>query len=248
MINEIDTNSKINKYIIANKKFGQYLPINEILSDEKPFLDIDSESWFKIRSKNFNTIYTFESIIGIDMGLRTFLTGITNKNIIEIGTNIYDYVKKYLIRLKNISDNKNISNKNKEKIMKRINEKINDKVNIIHLKSINFLISNFNTIIIGDLSNNKNDPNININININNYETSSNEITKNSKNLNQYIANQMYLRMNFIDFIKKLKYKCCVNNINLIIVDEAYSSQLCTNCMTLNKKKAQKLINVQIVI
>ena len=96
-----------------------------------------------------------------------------------------------------------IPNKKKtRKISMRIQNKITD----LHWKTINYLLQ-YKNIMIG------------------NWSTKGCSQGKINKTLKRIM-----LRLRYHDFLNKLIYKCKLNNVNLKIVDESYSSKICSNC------------------
>jgi putative transposase len=86
----------------------------------------------------------------------------------------------------------------------------------IHWKTIKHIIDNYKYVIIGDLSMKD----------ASNKKTS--KISKESKRIG--------LMMKFSEFRKRLEYKCLINNIKIYIIDEAYTSKVCSTCGNCKKK------------
>ena len=151
--------------------------------------------------------------ISIDLGLRTLMNCKTNKEYIEIGNNVKDKLKKYLEQEDKYKLIKN--NKIKNKLLKRLRENIKNKVDDLHWKSINYLTSNYKNIIIGKWS------------------------TKNIISRKDSILHRMNKRIiqsiSYYKLIERLKFKSIINNNNLIIKEEWYTSKTCTLCG--NKKE-----------
>ena len=146
--------------------------------------------------------------ISIDLGLRTFMNCKTNKDYLKIGNNIVHTIG---VLLKKIDKCKNIKNrKNKIKYEKKLREKIKNKVDDFHWKNINYLTSNYKTIIIGKWSTKS----------IISKEDSV--LTKMNKRIIQC--------MSYYKFTERLKYKTLVNENKLIIEEEWYTSKACTKC------------------
>ena len=152
-----------------------------------------------------------QNLISIDPGIRTFMTGITEKKIVEIGKNINGEIKKYINRKENANNNDDINDKIKMKIEKMCNKKITNKVNELHWKTINYLTKNYKNIIIGDMSTKMICKNI-----------KTNKIDKMTKK----IAN----KMRWYVLHERLKYKCGQTNTKYKMVDECYTSKMCSIC------------------
>mgnify|MGYP001606574503 CR=1 FL=1 len=148
--------------------------------------------------------------IGLDPGIRTFMTGYSKNNILEIGNNLTSKVSKQL---------KNIDSINKKKIKNvRIVEnkkytKINNLIDDLHWKTINYLTNNYDTILIGNMSTKK--------------------IVSKTNNLYK-MTKRIALIMKLNKFTTRLKYKCSIKNCNFGIVNEMYTSKTCSYCGNIN--------------
>ena len=119
-------NEHDNKYIL-------YVPVKDKLEDHE-----------KIEGKN--------KLISLDPGLRTFMSGISESHILKIGSYCSEKIKSYLNRIDKINNNSKICNFKKRKCEKRYNKKLGNYIDELHWKAINYLIKNYNTILIGDMS------------------------------------------------------------------------------------------------
>jgi len=159
-----------------------------------------------IKSKcNINTNNNF---ISIDPGLKTFLTGISSNKIYKISDNLTETIKNNLNKIDELTK---INNKNSRKRIVSLKCKNYNKITDLHWKTINYLIvkEKIKDIIIGNWSTK---------------EISSNE--KYLDSMNKRIANSL----RFHEFIQKLKFKCKEYNTNLKLVDESYTSKVCSFC------------------
>jgi len=150
-----------------------------------------------------------KEIISIDPGVRTFLTGISNNNVTEIGTNVSDKIKTYLMKTDSIK-NRNLPDKIKKKHEYRNNKKIKNSITDLHWKSIKYLTDNFKTICIG--------------------KWSTKSIGLNETSVLTTMTKRIASRLRFYEYLQKLQYKCNLNQTNLYITDESYTSKLCSNC------------------
>lgn len=150
-------------------------------------------------------------VISLDPGIRTFLTGITENKIVEIGHNLKDNVKKYIKRKEKTKENQEIPKKIKTKIEKTCNKKIRNIIDEVHWQTINYLTSNYEKIFIGNLST----KNIVSNKNVNN-------LSSMTKKMAQII--RLY------EFKQRLQYKCEIRGVKYKCVDEKYTSKICSNC------------------
>jgi putative transposase len=147
--------------------------------------------------------------ISIDLGVRTFCTGITENKIVEIGENVSLKLKKYLERKDKILENANISKEIKNKNEEMINKKISNLRNELHWKCINFLVKRNENILIGNMS--------------------SKSIIKKGGNLTK-MTKRIVSSLNYFKFMERLKYKCSINKTGLAIIDEWMTSKMCSLC------------------
>jgi len=152
--------------------------------------------------------------IAIDLGIRTFATCISENKAIKIGENCSIRITKYLKRKDNILRNEKISAEIKKKNELMINKKINNLVEELHWQSINYLVKNYETILIGDLN--------------------VKSIIRKDGNLSK-MTKRVTMCLKFFNFKKKLKYKCNVNDTNLGIIDEWFTSKMCSLCGNTHK-------------
>ena len=151
--------------------------------------------------------------ISIDLGVRTLMNCKTNNEYIEIGKNVQYKLKKYLEKEDKYKLIKN--NKIKNKLLKRLRENIKNKVEDLHWKSINYLTSNYKNIIIG--------------------KWSTKSIISRTDSILQKMTKRIIQCISFYKLTQRLKFKSIINNNNLIIKEEWYTSKTCTVCG--NKKE-----------
>ena len=155
------------------------------------------------------------NLISLDPGLRTFMTGVSEDGIVKIGKNVNNIIGESIERLNNIKNNKYISNKIKKKNELMINRKIGYKIDDLHWKTKKYLTQNYKTILIGDMS-------------------SKDIVKKNSSVLNN-IQKVACLRTKYYEFTQRLELKCQLNNVNYELIDESYTSKVCSCCGNYNK-------------
>lgn len=148
------------------------------------------------------------SFISIDPGIRTFLTCMSDNKKMEICTNGYKTINEILNK---IEKKKNIKNEVKKDIrLKKLRIKLRNKIEDLHWKSINYLTNqNKNTIAIGNWS--------------------TKRCVNKKGSLNSKVKN-VAMMLSYYKFLQRLDYKCKKKNINLQIVNESYTSILCSNC------------------
>ena len=148
--------------------------------------------------------------IAIDPGLKPFMACRTNDELISFGSNTSKIVKNYLKRIDKINNAKNLTKQQKRKKERKYYLKLNNKIDETHWKIIKNIIDNYKYVIIGDLS----------------MKNASNKKTSKISKENKRIG----LMMRFTEFRKRLEYKCLINNVKIEIIDEAYTSKVCSTC------------------
>jgi len=150
------------------------------------------------------------NIIVLDPGLRTFMTGLSEYEQLNIGTNINKILRDKIKKLNEIKSNNNIPFKIKKKNEKIINRKIYNMIDELHWKTINFLIHNFRNILLGDMS--------------------AKSIVSNNKSILSKEAKVACLKTRYYEFRQRLKYKCELTRTNYRLINECYTSKICSNC------------------
>jgi transposase len=153
-----------------------------------------------------------KEFISIDPGIRTFITGISENEVIKIGNNVTNKIEKYLNKIDILNKYKNKINKLKEQ---KYNKKISNLIDELHWKSINFLTSNYKNIFIGNLS--------------------SKNISCNKTSNICKITKRIAYRLSFFKFRMRLQTRCEINNINYKMINEKYTSKMCSNCGNYNE-------------
>lgn len=159
-----------------------------------------------------------QKVIALDPGVRTFMTGISESGTLQISNNLQDEIGSYLKRKDKILGNENIPDNIKKKNELMINRKIKNKINDLHWKGINYLVNNYDTILIGNMS--------------------SKSVSSKRKSLNK-MSKRVLLSSSLFNFRLRLKYKCDVKKVNYKIVNEWKTSLTCSCCA--NIKTSQEL-------
>ena len=154
-------------------------------------------------------------IISIDPGVRVFGTGITENKVVEIGKESSERIKKYMNKKDKATKNEKIPDNKKKKIEKECNKKIKNLVNELHWKSINYLTKNYDVILIGNMS--------------------PKGIIRKGGNLNK-MTKRMVSALSFYNFRERLKYKCKIRDTKYKMVNEYYTSKMCSKCGRINKE------------
>jgi len=92
------------------------------------------------------------SFVGLDAGIRTFMSCMTNEKAIQFGTKMYLKISNLLSDIDIINNNIFSSNKRKRKLIMKIYNRINNIVDEMHWKIINYLTNNYERIYIGILN------------------------------------------------------------------------------------------------
>ena len=159
-----------------------------------------------------------QKIIALDPGHRTFLSGLSNDCLIEIGNNVDKKIKKELLKIDKI---KTLKIKNKRRKLLKREKDLHNYINNLHWQTINYLTNSYNHILLG------------------NYSTKSMVESKNVNDINKRIGSTL----RFYQLREKLKYKCILKNCNFGIVDEYNTTKACSNCSTLNDIRNSKEYN-----
>lgn len=192
---------------------GKDYTLNEIKSDVKiNYNSITDEYTLLIPIKSESIIIPKKksNLISLDPGLRTFMTGVSEKKSVTIGNNVNKIIGNDIERINKIKDNKQIPNKIKKKNEILINRKIRNKIDDLHWKSINYLVKNYKTVLIGDMS--------------------AKEIVNKNKSVLDNIQKVACLRTKYYQFSERLKHKCKKYSVNFKLVDESYTSKTCSYC------------------
>lgn len=217
-----NTIRKTNLGIVKGYYNGKEFNFNSIKSDcrlqknnNEYYLFVPESTKTTIKTENQN------KVIAIDLGVRTFATCISENKAITIGENCSKKIKQYIKRKDLILNNDKISKEIKKKNEKIINRKMNNLVEELHWKSINYLIKNYETIIIGDL-------------NVKGIVKKSGNLSKETK--------RVALGLKFYNYKQKLIYKCNVNNTKLSITNEWLTSKMCSLCGSISETLGSKKI------
>jgi putative transposase len=116
------------------------------------------------------------------------------------------------------------NSKRKRRYINIIKERMKNQVNDSHWKIINYLTNTYKTILIG--------------------KWSTKSIISNKKSILCNMDKRVIQKLSFYQFIEKLKYKCLIKSVDLKLVDEHYTSKVCTNCSNFYKDlKGEEIYN-----
>lgn len=148
-----------------------------------------------------------DKVIAGDLGSRTFLTTYDSVNVFEFNRD-----KKILKKLTDKIDSMKANRKRNSKISK-IETRIKNILSDLHWKTATYLTDNYDTIFMGKLE--------------------SQKCVQKSKN--RKLNRDMNILRHY-QFVEKLGYLCNAKHRNLVMVNEAYTSQTCI-CGNLTKTK-----------
>jgi putative transposase len=159
------------------------------------------------------------------------MTGISEEKVVKIGENCSNKLKTYFQRIDKINKNKEIQNNKKNKLEKKYNTKMSNLVDEMHWKTINYITKNYKTILIGNMS-------------------SKEIVSNNKKNTISYMTKRIGLKLKFYQFHQRLEYKCGTRKRNHKVINESYTSKMCSKCgnedLDLNSKKIYKCTSCNI--
>ena len=179
-----------------------------------------------IKSDRLNTKATYDTI-SLDPGVRVFQTGYSPDGLImdfNMNRNKLEEKEKYHNNLTKVNLNK-ISGKTKRHIKNKtslLRTKMRNKITDFQWKLANYLVKDFNTIII---------PKFQV----------SKMVKKENRNIGKITVKKM-LELSHNKFLEKLKVKCIEYNRVLIICTEEYTSKTCGKCGIINKTLGGKKI------
>jgi putative transposase len=150
-----------------------------------------------------------KEVVNLDPGIRTFMTGLSENEVIKLGVDVSNKIKKHLTIVDNIKK-KSLPKKIIKKYESCHNKKISYLVDELHWKTINYLVMNYKNILIGDMSVKGITSNV------------SSNITKMTK--------RIAYRLKFYKFYERLQYKCNLTKTNYRQVNESYTSKVCSSC------------------
>jgi putative transposase len=146
--------------------------------------------------------------VSLDPGIRTFLTGVSENSAMQIGEN----ASKKLYHLHKQIDTANekiTSKKQKKKVLQRCRRKIVGLVDDLHWKAAKFLTDNYENILIGDFS--------------------AKGVSRKGGNL-ATSTKKVALSFSFYKFRERLQFKCRQTGRRMAVIDEHYTSKLCSMC------------------
>jgi transposase len=181
-----------------------------------------------------------KQFISLDPGVNTFMTGISEDEVVKLGDNFDNKIKKYLNKIdyiESLTNKKNksichISKRKADKAKEKYNSKIKNLVKDLHWHMIKYLTKRYKTIIIGDMS--------------------VKSIVNNETSVLKKMTKRVAMSLSFYKFRERLKYKCELNKRKYVCSKEKYTSKMCSICTTyksdLGSSKIYKCENCKIEI
>jgi transposase len=203
---------------ISKKNYKKYKD-TQIKNESKIILE--KGNYFLVLTlptKQSNLLKT-ERVCGLDPGLRSFLTVFDNEQITEINQN-REYFKRLNQKIKSLKARRirpRIEKVTIKRILRKrhynkIEKKKIDYTNSIHWNTINYLLKNYDTILLGDIK--------------------SHGIVKNGTNTSN---NQEFNDLKFYVFKQRLAFKAKLSNKCVRLVNEFNTTKCCSNCGVLNQ-------------
>jgi transposase len=219
------------------KEIKSSLPLKTITKNSILQYDSYKKTFIIITPKDKNETIKLKQYkkCGIDIGVRTFLTTYSKNACYEFGINTNQIIDRINKRLDNIQKSKDENKISKEKY-KKLNNKYRDKLdNLIkdmHNKTANFLLSCYETIIIGKVSTKKMVSNL-------------------TGNLHDIVKRRL-LALSHFRFRMKLHSMAKKFDSKIIETDEYLTSKCCSNCQNikddLGSSKKYKCKNCNMIL
>jgi IS605 OrfB family transposase len=163
-----------------------------------------------VENNIINDYKNTNSVIGIDPGIRTFMTCYTSKKILKFGVDVYKKIEYLLYLIDRINNNPKIPTRKKKIMERRKYTKIKNLVDDLHWKTINEIIKNGKYILIGDMS--------------------AKGISRKFKSTLSKKTKRVAYMLSYGKFRSRLEYKCRLNGKFYNRIKEYYTSCMCTKC------------------
>jgi len=148
--------------------------------------------------------------IAIDPGIKPFISCRTNDELINVGTNMSSLIGKYIKKIDILNDIETMTKKQKNKKERKYYLKLKNITDELHWKIIKYITNNYGNVIIGNLS--------------------MKEASKKEKSKLNSELKRIGLMLRISEFRRRLRYKCLINGIKIEVINEAYTSKVCSTC------------------
>jgi len=209
--------------IESNLKLSDIIKKNSILQYDtlrKKYIIISPEEIKnEVKLRQYNKV-------GIDIGVRTFLTCYSPEKTYSIGNNTNEYIDRINKRLDNIKsthDKNKINDSKYNKLYLKYSDKLKNKISDLHNKSANFLLSKFREITIGKVS----------------IKSMISNLTGNIKSL----VKRRLVALSHYKFRMKLHQMKKKFNVEIKEVSEYLTSKTCSRCNNISKGTKSKTYN-----
>jgi len=207
-------NIKIDHNVFITRKSGTSKKVKHKLLRKEYYLNIPINTILKQKK-------TFETVCGVDPGIRTFAT-VHSNNIKSNDTSITEYkhradlLNKLNKKIQLMKERKNTKEKKfriKKKHYYKVEKKKKDLVDKLHWDVINDLLKNNDVVYFGNIK--------------------SHNIVKDGKNTK---LNTDFNDLKFYQFKQRLLYKAYINGKKVYFVNEHYTTKTCSCCGEINNK------------
>jgi putative transposase len=200
---------------ILGDKIKSSYPIQGIKKDCKLSYDSGKFYLYVPYEKNVEKIATGFSV-GIDPGIRTFMSGYSNGGFFKIGNDPIKELGPILERIDKIDTDKHKfkTNSTYKKVRSKYANKLKNKVADMHWKAARYVCSNHETILIGKLS--------------------TKGIVSNDRSTLTKMTKRMTYALSHYTFRQRLLSKAEDMGVKVYEVDESYTSKTCGWCSEIN--------------
>lgn len=144
--------------------------------------------------------------IALDPGVRTFMTGLSQYETIKVGDGLSIKLMKYLKRMDHCRS---------QRKAQRLRDKVKHLVDDLHWKAANYLVKNYETIFIGDMS--------------------AKRIVRGKGTGLHANVKRSLMALSLFKFHQRLAFKAQQHHAHIIIVNEAYTTKVCSCCAAVNE-------------
>ncbi len=144
-----------------------------------------------------------------DVGLKELLTGYSTDHVLGIAPEFNKKITVHLKQIDEINKSTKLTNAKKKHAVGKRNNKISNLVDDLQWKVANYITRNYETVLIGNMS--------------------TKNIVSNKGNLNKMTKRVAMVAKIYV-FRERIKNRCFQNNCQYKLVDEHYSTKMCSHC------------------